>query len=80
MLSEICASLATHFSVGKSTDQAIQTYKEALQYNPQHPPVLLALANLYMQVLIILICMHLSSSNICICTLIINILDIIFSR
>lgn len=42
--------MAEHAANQREFDQAIRLYKEALQYDPEHAPTLLALAKLYMQV------------------------------
>lgn len=46
----MCSKMAEHAANQREFDQAIRLYKEALQYDPEHAPTLLALAKLYMQV------------------------------
>ncbi|XP_027210397.1 tetratricopeptide repeat protein 21B-like isoform X1 [Penaeus vannamei] len=46
----MCSKMAEHAANQREFDQAIRLYKEALQYDPEHAPTLLALAKLYMQI------------------------------
>lgn len=54
----MCSKMAEHAANQREFDQAIRLYKEALQYDPEHAPTLLALAKLYMQVSIIIVLLN----------------------
>lgn len=66
--------MAEHAANQREFDQAIRLYKEALQYDPEHAPTLLALAKLYMQVSIIIVLLNKNEKVLCITVVKVDIL------